>query len=226
MWLWDCHRVWDRASIDLLHKSHNPPVPYPTMHHFITEMCTYVYTYNIYIYNDYIYETETIWPPFCKQNFQMHFLDGKLLNFKWKFIEICCSECKIMSCTKQTLGVLTQWGWVTNICVNKQTNMDSDNGLLPGWLQAIIWTNAGILLTGPLGTNFSEILIKIYTFWFKKMHLKMLSGKWQPFCLHLIVLTTMCHPEWHTCGQRYPFIPINRVLSPHQEHHDKITNQG
>ena len=25
--------------------------------------------------------------------------------------------------------------------------------------QAIIWTNAGILLIGPLGTNFSEILI-------------------------------------------------------------------
>ena len=28
--------------------------------------------------------------------------------------------------------------------------------------QAIIWTNDGILLIGPLGTNFSEILIEIY----------------------------------------------------------------
>ena len=37
----------------------------------------------------------------------------------------------------------------------------SDNGLSPGWRQAIIWTNAGILLIGPLGTNFSEILIEI-----------------------------------------------------------------
>ena len=27
-------------SIDLLHKSHNAPVLYPTMHQFITEMCT------------------------------------------------------------------------------------------------------------------------------------------------------------------------------------------
>ena len=35
----------------------------------------------------------------------------------------------------------------------------SDNGLLPGWCQAIIWTNAGILLIQSLGTNFSEILI-------------------------------------------------------------------
>ena len=50
-------------------------------------------------------------------------------------------------------------------------------------------TNAGIFLIGPLGTNFNEILIKIYTFSFKKMHLKMSSGKWRPFCPSLIVLT-------------------------------------
>ena len=37
--------------------------------------------------------------------------------------------------------------------------------------QAIIWTDAGILLIGPLGTNFSEILIEIHTFSFKKKHL-------------------------------------------------------
>ena len=46
-----------------------------------------------------------------------------------------------------------------NICVGKLTIIGSDNGLLPGWYQAIIWTNAGILLIGPLGTNFNEILI-------------------------------------------------------------------
>ena len=44
---------------------------------------------------------------------------------------------------------------------------DSDNGLLPGRRQAIIWTNAGILLTEPLGTNFSEILIWNHKFSFK-----------------------------------------------------------
>ena len=51
----------------------------------------------------------------------------------------------------------------------------SDNDLLPGRREAIIWTNAVILLIGPLGTNFSEILIEIQTFSFKKMHLKLLS---------------------------------------------------
>ena len=59
---------------------------------------------------------------------------------------------------------------------------------------AIIWTNAGILLIGPVGTNFSEILIEIYTFSFKKMQLKMLSGKWWPFCLGLNVLIISTSP--------------------------------
>ena len=37
----------------------------------------------------------------------------------------------------------------------------SDNGL-SDVRQAIIWTNAGMLFTGPLGTNFSEIWIKLH----------------------------------------------------------------
>ena len=57
--------------------------------------------------------------------------------------------------------LLTHWGRVTHICVNKLTIIVSDNGLSPGRRQAIIWNNAGILLIGPLGINFSEILIKI-----------------------------------------------------------------
>ena len=45
-------------------------------------------------------------------------------------------------------------------CVSKLTIIDSDNGLSPGQRQAIIWTNAGILLIWPLGTNFSEKNLK------------------------------------------------------------------
>ena len=51
---------------------------------------------------------------------------------------------------------LTHWGRVTHICVGKLTNIGSDNGLSPGRHQAIIWTNAGILLIRLLGTNLSE----------------------------------------------------------------------
>ena len=85
---------------------------------------------------------------------------------------------------------LTHRGRVRHICVGNLTIIGSDNGLLPGRRQAIIYTNAGILLIGPLGTNFSEILTRIQTFSLKKTHLKMSSGKWRPFCLGLNVLKT------------------------------------
>ena len=79
---------------------------------------------------------------------------------------------------------------MTHICVSELTIIGSDNGLSPGQRQAIIWTNAGILLIGPLGTNVSEILIEILTFSFKKMRLKVSSGKWRPSCLGLNVLSS------------------------------------
>ena len=86
------------------------------------------------------------------------------------------------------IWVLTHWGRIMNICISKLTIIGSDNGLSPGRHHAIIWTNAGILFIGPFGTNFSAISIRIQTFSLKKMHLKMLSGKWHPFCLGLNVL--------------------------------------
>ena len=79
----------------------------------------------------------------------------------------------------------THWGRVTHLCVSRLTITGSDNGLSPGWRQAIIWTNAEILLIGSLGTNFSENLIEILTFSFTKMQLKVSSAKWRPFCLSL-----------------------------------------
>ena len=44
------------------------------------------------------------------------------------------------------------------------TIIGSGNVLVPGRRQAIIWTNAGILLIGNLRTNFCEILSEIDTF--------------------------------------------------------------
>ena len=77
---------------------------------------------------------------------------------------------------------------MTHICVIKLAIIGSNNGLSPGRHQAIIWTNAGILLIGTLGTKFSEILSEIHTFSFMKMRLKMSSAKWRPFCFGLNVL--------------------------------------
>ena len=80
---------------------------------------------------------------------------------------------------------------MTHICVSKLTIIGSDNGLSPGRRLAIILTNAGISSTGPLGTNFSGILIENNTFSLKKMHLKMSSGKWRLSCLGFNVLNTV-----------------------------------
>ena len=81
---------------------------------------------------------------------------------------------------------------MTHICVEKLTIIGSDNGLSPGWRQVIIWTNAGILLMGPLGTNFSGILIGIQTFSFKKFICKcrLRNGVY-------LVSASMISRQWH-----------------------------
>ena len=71
------------------------------------------------------------------------------------------------------------WGRVTHICIGNINIIGSDNGLSPGRCQAIILTNARVLLFGPLGTKFSDIL-----------NLKPSSAKWESFCLGLNVLTS------------------------------------
>ena len=87
---------------------------------------------------------------------------------------------------------------MTHICVGKLTIIGSYNGLSPRRRQAIIWTNAGLLLIGPSGTNFNEIFIEIHTFSLKKIRLKMSYAKWCPFSLGLNVL----NPENYELSSR------------------------
>ena len=96
-------------------------------------------------------------------------------------------ECYIITSLRNQI-VLTHSGWVTHICSSKLIIIGSDNGLSPGWRQVIIWSNAEIVLIRTSGTNFSETLSEIRTFSIEKMHLKMFSGNWRPFCFGLNVL--------------------------------------
>ena len=48
-----------------------------------------------------------------------------------------------------SVDLLIHWGRVTHICASELTIIGSDNGLSPGWRQAIMWTNAGMLLIRP-----------------------------------------------------------------------------
>ena len=91
------------------------------------------------------------WPP-CWQAIS-HYLNQCWFVYWYIYVSFGCNE-------------LTHLPLVPHICVSEL-----------GQHQAIIWTNAGILLIGPLGTNFNGILIKIYIFSLKKMHLKFSSAK-------------------------------------------------
>ena len=127
---------------------------------------------------------------------------------------------------------LTHWSRVMHICVSKLTIIGSDNGFSPGRHQAIIWTNAGILLIGPLGINFNETSIEIHTFSLKKIHLKLSSGKWRPFCLGLNVLivfgcsvcSAICYMGWLLFSHRMTTVkPMGGLV--HKSHHrDCVTS--
>ena len=88
--------------------------------------------------------------------------------------------------------------YISYICVSKLRIIASDNGLSPCRCQAIIWTNAGILLIRTLGTSFNETLTKIHTSSSKKMHVQIPSAKWRQFCLCPNVLTIA--NKWFYCG--------------------------
>ena len=89
-------------------------------------------------------------------------------------------------------GIAGVAAWLCHniIPLSKLTIIGSDNGLSPTRRQAIFWTNPRTLLIGPLGTKSSEILIVFHIFSFKRMHLKMSSGKWLTFWLGLNALTS------------------------------------
>ena len=70
-------------------------------------------------------------------------------------------------------------GRETHICVSKLGAIDSDKGLSPVRCQLIIWKNAGLILTGPLGSYLSEIVIK--AIFIQEKALEMSSAKQKPF---------------------------------------------
>ena len=60
--------------IDQLHTSHNAPVPYPTMHHFVTEMCTHVHI------------SVTKWCIVGYLPALAYLWDQNVINFAWKLL--------------------------------------------------------------------------------------------------------------------------------------------
>ena len=63
---------------------------------------------------------------------------------------------------------LAHWGRVTHICVGNLAVMGSVNGLSSGRRQAIVCTNAAILLILPLATNFTKLFSNFKYFYQRK----------------------------------------------------------
>ena len=122
---------------------------------------------------------------------------------------------------------------VLHICVSELDSTGSGNGLSPVRRQAITWANDVLLSIRPLATNFCEILIEIQNSSFRKMHLKTLFAKWQPFWPGEMSSRSMIRygitgPQWVQAtycmwqvrsGQRYMHVYLhhkkgNDIISP------------
>ena len=86
---------------------------------------------------------------------------------------------------------------MTHICVTKSSLVHIRACRLAG-AKPFIWTNVGLLPIRRLGTKFNEILIKLHTFLFKKIHFKMspemASNLSRPQC---VKCKQSCH--WNLC---------------------------
>ena len=114
-----------------------------------------------------------------------------LWNFQWLFVSVCL----IIALTPFSLSLLLVsarfaplpplWKWChwfietewRIYASGNYTITGPDNSLSPGRRQAIIWTNAGILLIGHLGTNFGDFFIEIKAFSLTNLYLNVSSAK-------------------------------------------------
>ena len=95
------------------------------------------------------------------------------------------------------------------ICINDIGHHDSDNSLLPIWYQAIIWTNAGLLLIGLNRIYFNDILFVILMYSFKKIHFKMSMAailSW-PQCVRPLV-----HLVFQKKQSEWQYLPFSSAL--------------
>ena len=100
------------------------------------------------------------------------------------------------------ITALIHWGRLTHIHVGTLTSIGSDNGFSPGRCQATIWTNAGILSIGTLGTNCHELNNRT-----KHLHINTIPVKSQHSTLIALHSLKHTHNGEHTS---YPL--LNKVI--------------
>ena len=100
-----------------------------------------------------------------------------IVDSLWRHNDNCCSA-NMRSQGRASCLLPLEFKCHLRYCSSQEVDVSLSHSAV---LHYIIWTNAGIYLIGPLGTSFSEIVIEICIFPFKKMQLKLLSEKYQPF---------------------------------------------
>ena len=88
-------------------------------------------------------------------------------------------------------SVLTHWGQVMHICVSVINHHWFRWWLVARSVPSHYLNQCWFIINWTLGNKFQCNLNENSNFSFKKMHLKILSAKWQPFCLSLNVLSLL-----------------------------------
>ena len=132
---------------------------------------------------------------------------GKLFFFTiYKFWKNCASVRQVSDLILKTVYASVNW-----------VSIGSGNGLSPLWPQAIFWNNADLLSIGPLGTNLSEIQIKIWSFSFTEILLKVSSVKRHPFCPGRDKLNNLCLRKVRThCFLFYLWVGLLTLATLHE----------
>ena len=127
--------------------------------------------------------------------------------------DFCVSLMTVTRHGAPQVSVLLPWQTGVTQCGLRQWT-GSAIGLSLGQRQTITWTNDDLLSVATLGRNLSQIWNQIQKFSFKKLHLKMLSAKCQPFCFSLNVLRLYIdyHNYW-----------LVTVTIANNEFHDKFS---
>ena len=126
---------WDYMAIDLIHKSHNAPVPHPTMHHFLTEMCIFL------LQNGALWDIFVIHCGICEMvllsSLYFFILGSQNLIKSLAPRRYCCnfkSNILKLIIESNSLGIhceISLRGMPQNLAYQLSLNIGSGNGLVP-----------------------------------------------------------------------------------------------
>ena len=134
-------------------------------------------------------------PVLSSQTNSLTFSNKNIYTDDWRNKPFCTAIRKSVSLHLHLNWMaLTHCNLVTPYGVKNLGNFGPDSALSLIRYRVITWNNRDILLIGPIGTNCSDIPIKLPTLSFKKMHFKRSAAKYQPYLFmpDMLKISLMC----------------------------------